>query len=110
VYVGRFTAILEKCVVDCALSLASGFPAKTTIGHNVTIEAGSVLRSATVDDLAWVGCGSTVLDGALLETKCKLLPGTLVEAGGRIPANEIWVLRGVFFEPLRRLQSCPCTA
>lgn len=71
-------------------TLDSGFPAVVDIGEYVSVGPGCVLRSCTVQDNVELGAGTVVEEGALIEAKAKVAPGSHVPAGHRIPSGELW--------------------
>jgi carbonic anhydrase/acetyltransferase-like protein (isoleucine patch superfamily) len=64
--------------------------ADTVIGRHVTIGAGSLLRSVTVEDEAVIGARCIIMEGSVVETGAVLADGTLVPPGRRIPAKQLW--------------------
>mmetsp|Transcript_26998 Transcript_26998/g.39476 ORF Transcript_26998/g.39476 Transcript_26998/m.39476 type:complete len:239 (-) Transcript_26998:113-829(-) len=71
-------------------NLASGFPPIMKVGHYVTIGAGSVLTSCTIDDLVVIGDKCVIGEGAIVESHAILEAGTVVPAYARIPSGEKW--------------------
>jgi carbonic anhydrase/acetyltransferase-like protein (isoleucine patch superfamily) len=63
----------------------------TLIGDDVTIGHGSIIHACRLADRAFVGMGSTVLDGAVIETGGVLGAGGLLSPGKVIGVNELWV-------------------
>ena len=60
------------------------------VGKFVSVGAGSVLRSATVEDEAVVGLRCVLLEGCIVEKSAALAAGTVVEAGHLIPGGQLW--------------------
>jgi len=58
--------------------------ARVTVGHNVTLHA------CTVADDVLVGMGSTVMDGATIESFGMLAAGALLSPGKVVRAGELW--------------------
>ncbi|KAJ8600995.1 hypothetical protein CTAYLR_010074 [Chrysophaeum taylorii] len=90
VRIGPQSNVQEKAVIQTVETVETGFPAVVDVGECVSIGPGCVLRSCTVGKNVELGAGCLVLDGALIEDNVKLLPGTLVPPGGRIPSGEVW--------------------
>mmetsp|Transcript_5361 Transcript_5361/g.13757 ORF Transcript_5361/g.13757 Transcript_5361/m.13757 type:complete len:202 (-) Transcript_5361:206-811(-) len=90
VSVGFTSNVQEKAVIQTVEAVDTGFPAVVDVGDYVSVGPGCVLRSCTIGNIVDLGAGSVVDEGALVENKTKLAPGTYVAAGGRIPTGEHW--------------------
>jgi len=71
-------------------TMQSGFPPICHVGHYVSVGAGSVLVSCTVEDLVDIGEKCTIMEGAIVESNTILEPGTVVPAYARIPSGQKW--------------------
>lgn len=60
------------------------------IGDDVTIGHSSIIHGCRLEDTAFVGMGSIVMNGAVIEGGGLLGAGGLLTAGGRIAAGELW--------------------
>ena len=69
---------------------------RVTVGHNVC------LHGCTINDEALIGIGSTVLDGALVESHAIVAAGALVPPGMRVPRGT--VVAGVPARALRTVR------
>lgn len=87
---GALVNVQEKTVINTVPSLESGFPSTVDIGDYVSIGAGSVLTSCTIGNNVEIGAGCVVCEGALLESKSKLAPGSVLGAYMRVPTGELW--------------------
>lgn len=88
--IGAYTSIGDRAVV-CTNPTVEGMPnADVRIGDHVSIGAGAVLQSCTVERCVKVGAGSVVMEGALLEEYSELAPNSVVHPGRRIPKGEEW--------------------
>jgi carbonic anhydrase/acetyltransferase-like protein (isoleucine patch superfamily) len=65
----------------------------TLIGSDVTIGHGCILHACTLEDGSFIGMGSTVLDGAVVESGAMAAAGSLVTPGKRIPRGQLWAGR-----------------
>jgi len=65
----------------------------TQIGVEATIGHGCIVHACTLEDRAFVGMGSVVLDGARIESEGMLGAGSLLPPGKRIGARELWLGR-----------------
>ncbi len=62
----------------------------TFIGDDVTVGHAAIIHACTLKDRAFVGMGSTVLDGAVIEEGGILGAGGLLTPGKVIGRNELW--------------------
>lgn len=83
--VGENTNIQDGTVVHVH-SLKQG----SYIGANVTIGHMSLIHACTLEDWAFVGMGSIVLDEAVIESHAMLAAGSLLTPGKRVPTGEMW--------------------
>ena len=73
----------------------SGLP--TLIGSDVTVGHRCVLHACTLEDRAFVGMGSVILDGAVVASEGMLGAGSLLSPGKRVGARELWLGRPARF-------------
>lgn len=69
----------------------------TTIGDDVLIGHLAMIHGATLENHAFVGLCSIVMDGCVIETDAMLAAGALLTPGKRIPARELWTGRPAKF-------------
>jgi carbonic anhydrase/acetyltransferase-like protein (isoleucine patch superfamily) len=69
----------------------------TLIGVEVTIGHGCIVHACTLEDRAFVGMGSVILDGAHVESEGMLGAGALLSPGKRVGARELWLGRPARF-------------
>ncbi|MDL2328010.1 gamma carbonic anhydrase family protein [Ruminococcaceae bacterium OttesenSCG-928-A11] len=69
----------------CTLHVDGG--ATLSIGADVTVGHGCILHGCTLEDGAFVGMGSVVMDGAVMEADSMLGAGSLVTGGTVIPGG-----------------------
>jgi gamma-carbonic anhydrase len=62
----------------------------TTVGKNVTVGHMVLLHACEVQDGAFIGMHSTVLDGAVVETEAMVAAGALVTPGKIVRRGELW--------------------
>jgi carbonic anhydrase/acetyltransferase-like protein (isoleucine patch superfamily) len=65
-----------------------GYP--TIIGNNVTVGHMTLLHACTVQDNAFVGMKSAVMDGSVIESGGMLAAGALLTAGKTIKKGQLW--------------------
>lgn len=69
----------------------------THIGDNVTVGHMAILHDCTLENDAYVGMQSCVLDGAVIEGKGFVAAGALVTPGKRVPTGQLWAGRPAKF-------------
>lgn len=62
----------------------------TYIGSGVTIGHHAVLHACRLEDNCFVGMGTTILDGAVVESGAMLAAGAVLTPGKRLPTGELW--------------------
>ena len=90
VYVGGYSSIGDRTVVQSSAINPTGFSPRTYIGDFVTIGQGCILRACTVDDNSVVGDGCILQEGSLVDRGAVLEPGSLLPTGARVPAGEVY--------------------
>lgn len=92
--VGARTNIQDGTVIHCDSPWPGnpeGRPA--IIGDDVLIGHMVMLHGCTLHDRAFVGLGSVVMDGSVIESDGMLAAGSLLAPGKRIAAAELWLGR-----------------
>ncbi|CAA6667868.1 unnamed protein product [Spirodela intermedia] len=79
--VGFCSNVQERCVLHAAWTSPTGLPAETLIERYVTVGAGSLLRSCSVEPECIIGQRSILMEGSLVETNAILEAGTVVPPG-----------------------------
>lgn len=74
----------------------------TTIGEGATVGHASILHACALHDHSFVGMGSTVLDGAVIESEGMLAAHSLLPPGKIIRSREVWA--GVPAKPWREIK------
>lgn len=59
----------------------------TSIGSDVTIGHNCVIHACTIGDFSLIGMGSTILDGAIVESRCFIAAGSVVTPGKVMPSG-----------------------
>lgn len=88
-------AELERIVIGersniqdaCVLHVDSGFP--LTIGNNVSVGHQAMLHGCTIDDDVLVGIGSTILNGARIQSHCIVGANALVTENKTFPRGSL---------------------
>jgi carbonic anhydrase/acetyltransferase-like protein (isoleucine patch superfamily) len=62
----------------------------TIVGKNATVGHMVLLHACEVQDGAFVGMHSTVLDGAVIETEAMVAAGALIPPGKIVRRGELW--------------------
>ena len=86
--VGEGTNIQDN---SCVHISSRDYP--TIIGNYVNIGHCALVHACHLHDHAFVGMGSIVMDGAIIETDGMLAAGSLLTARKNIPAGELWAGR-----------------
>lgn len=90
VTIGELTTIGDHTVISTVNSLPTGLPAVVYIGQNCIIQNKCSLVSCVLEDRAFIGHGSVVLEGSRVESGAVVLANSVVPPGRIIPSNQIW--------------------
>jgi carbonic anhydrase/acetyltransferase-like protein (isoleucine patch superfamily) len=88
--IGTMVSVGDRAVLHTSKSVEGKPAARLSVGDHVTIGAGALLQSCTVEAHARVGAGAVVLEGALVEEGAEVADGAVVHAGRRIPHGQLW--------------------
>ena len=66
-----------------------GYP--LNIGNDVTIGHGAIIHACTIDDLALIGMGAVILDGARIPTRVMVGAGALVSPGKELESGYLYI-------------------
>lgn len=69
----------------------------TIIGRDCLIGHLAMIHGCTLEDHAFVGLGSIVMDGCVIETDAMLAAGAMLTPGKRIPSGQLWAGRPAMF-------------
>ena len=72
-----------------------GFPC--LIGDDVLIGHMAMIHGCTLEDRAFVGLGTIVMDGCVIEGDAMLAAGAMLTPGKRIPTGQLWAGRPAKF-------------
>lgn len=92
--IGDGTSIQDGTVIHVTHASTynpKGFP--TEVGNYVTVGHQVTLHGCTINDHCIVGMGSTVLDGAVIESKVLLAAGSLVLPNKTLDSGFLWAGR-----------------
>lgn len=84
VFIGHGSSILDNAIVHGTQA------APVTLGNDVVISAGAIVRSATIGNGAMIGMGAVVLPGATIGSDSFVDAGAVVSAGAVVPPGELW--------------------
>ena len=62
----------------------------TTIGKGVTIGHGAIIHACTIEDYAFIGMGSIIMDLARVESYGMLAAGAVLTPGKVVKSGQIW--------------------
>ena len=83
--IGEGSNIQDGCVIHIASRGVS-----TVVGRNVTVGHLALLHACTVQDNAFIGMHSTVLDEAVVETGAMVAAGAVVTPRKIVRSGELW--------------------
>lgn len=95
--IGAGTNIQDGTVVH-----VTGGTGPTNIGDDVLIGHLAMVHACTLEDRAYVGLASVVMDGCVIETDGMLGAGALLTPGKRIGERELWLGRPARFVRMLR--------
>jgi len=83
--IGERTNIQDLTMIHCA-ELGQG----TYLGNDITVGHSAVLHACSVEDNAFIGIQSCVMDDCIVENGAMVAAGALVTPGKVVKANEVW--------------------
>lgn len=89
--IGARTNVQDGTVIHCDSPKASrpgGYP--TLIGEDVLIGHMAMIHGCTLHDRAFVGLGSIVMDGCVIEGDAMLAAGAMLTPGKHMPSGQMW--------------------
>ncbi len=87
IIIGKNTNIQDGSVIHTS-RLNAG---KTTIGDNVTVGHMALLHACTIENNAFIGMNSTLMDKSIVEEYGFIAAGSLVSPGKIIRKKELWM-------------------
>jgi gamma-carbonic anhydrase len=84
--IGARSNIQDGTVIHC--DAAPGFP--TLIGEDALVGHMAMLHGCTIADRGFVGLGSIVMDGCVIESDAMLAAGAMLTPGKRIETRQMW--------------------
>ena len=87
----------ETNIQDCTVIHVSSGNGQAIIGNSVTIGHSALLHACRIEDSAFIGMGSIVMDGAIVESGGMLAAGSLLNSNQVIKTGEIWMGRPAKF-------------
>jgi len=97
--IGSRTNIQDGTVIHVDSPKGGGPGLPTIVGDDVLIGHMVMLHGSILHDRAFVGLGSIVMDGCIIESDGMLAAGSLLSPGKTIGAGELWMGR-----PARKLR------
>jgi carbonic anhydrase/acetyltransferase-like protein (isoleucine patch superfamily) len=85
IHIGAGTNIQDGTTIH-----TSGGIADTWIGDHVLVGHMSLLHGCRIENRAFIGMGSVVLDNAVVETYAMLAAGSVLTPGKRVPTGQLW--------------------
>ena len=62
----------------------------TIIGNHVTIGHSAIIHACTLESHSFIGMGSIIMDGAIVNNFSMVAAGALVTPGKKVPKGELW--------------------
>lgn len=106
IVIGARTNVQDGSIIHCDSprpGAEDGYP--TLIGQDVLIGHMAMVHGCVLEDRAFVGLGSIVMDGCTVESDAMLAAGALLTPNKRIPARQLWAGR-----PAQYLRDLPDAA
>ena len=94
IVIGARSNVQDGTVIHCDSpkpKRPEGFP--TIIGEDVLIGHMAMIHGCILEDRAFVGLGSIVMDGCRIESDAMLAAGALLSPGKLIPSRQMWIGR-----------------
>lgn len=91
IVVGEATNIQDGTIIHAASLVLNGREIPTRIGSRVTVGHMALLHACTVEDGAFVGMRSCLMDGVVVESEAMVAAGALVSPGKRVGSRQLWV-------------------
>ncbi|MDE0943395.1 MAG: gamma carbonic anhydrase family protein [Alphaproteobacteria bacterium] len=85
IHIGARTNLQDGSIVHTSKGISG-----TWIGENVLIGHGCVIHACRLEDRAFIGMGSVVLDLSVVEAGAMLAAGSVLTPGKRIPSGQLW--------------------
>ena len=101
IVVGARSNVQDGTVIHVEDAGPDGPGLPTLIGEDALIGHMAILHGCVIEDRAFVGMGSVVMDGARIARAAMLAAGALLPPGRVVPAGELWAGRPARY--LRRL-------
>ena len=83
--IGKRTNIQDLTMIHCA-ELGQG----CYLGDDITVGHSAVLHACKVEDKAFIGIQSCVMDDCIVESGAMVAAGALITPGKIVKANEVW--------------------
>lgn len=78
-------------IQDCSVIHTSRFDGPTNIGNNITIGHMALIHACMIEDNAFIGMHSTVMDKAIIEEYGFVGAGSLIPPGKIVRKKELWM-------------------
>ena len=91
IVIGARTNVQDGTVIHCDSprpKRPEGYP--TLIGEDVLIGHMAMIHGTILEDRAFVGLGTIVMDGSAIESDAMLAAGAMLTPGKRIPSRQLW--------------------
>lgn len=83
--IGENTNIQDGTIIH-----TSRFDGPTSIGSNITVGHKALIHACTIEDKAFIGMGSIIMDHALVESLGFVASGALISPGKIVKSKQLW--------------------
>jgi gamma-carbonic anhydrase len=84
--IGARSNVQDGTVIHC--DAAPGYP--TIIGDDALVGHMAMLHGCTIEDRGFVGLGTIVMDGCVIEGNAMLAAGAMLTPGKTVPSGQLW--------------------
>jgi carbonic anhydrase/acetyltransferase-like protein (isoleucine patch superfamily) len=88
--IGENSSLQDRVVVHTSSVSEGKFAEPTKIGNNVTVGQGCILHAVTLNDDCFIGMGSHLMDGVVVESNAIVGASSVVAADTVVKSGQMW--------------------
>eukprot|EP00596_Hydrurales_sp_CCMP1899_P006053 CAMPEP_0119041756 /NCGR_PEP_ID=MMETSP1177-20130426/13446_1 /TAXON_ID=2985 /ORGANISM="Ochromonas sp, Strain CCMP1899" /LENGTH=215 /DNA_ID=CAMNT_0007008049 /DNA_START=84 /DNA_END=731 /DNA_ORIENTATION=+ len=88
--IGQYSCVQDRAVIDTVTEIDTGFSSNVVIEDYVSIGAGALLTSCTINNSCSIGAGAIIQAGTIIESFCIVAPGSVVLPNTYISTHQFW--------------------